>query len=382
METLVLLHASVAALIWLALLLLPFRPWSTRERLEASPPERPEDLSDITVLIPARNESAVIRETLEGVRRQGSGISVVLVDDRSDDGTAGIVRRSGLARLRLVEGAERPGGWTGKLWAQEQGLRHVETPLVLLLDADIRLAPGIAAALRRKLADEDLDFVSLLAAPPTRRCWDRLLMPAFVYFFKLLYPFALANAKTRLVAAAAGGCILTRASVLEAVGAFGSLKDALIDDCSLARKVKERGFRTWIGLTRHVESRRPYEGLRGIWEMVARTAYTQLRYSPLLLLVCTWIMLTAFGAPLAGLAAGPASTRIVSGVALAAMGLSYAPVLRYYGLSPAEAAALPVSAGLYLAMTWTSALRYLRGVRSSWRGRVYGRDLETKDGLE
>lgn len=371
MSTFWLLACAPGAVIWLIILLLPWRPWSTRERLEGDGNSPPPDTRDLTVLIPARNEARQIGRTLTAVREQAHDITVVLVDDRSDDGTAESARKVGLTNLRVVQGQSMPVGWTGKLWALDQGLAVVETPLTLLLDADIELAPGIITALLDKRRQGGLKMVSLMATLEARGFWEKLLLPAFVYFFKLLYPFHLSNSSFRWVAAGAGGCVLVDTGVLREVGAFASLKGELIDDCALAAQVKAVSHRIWTGLSRSVVSHRRYEGIGKIWEMVARTAYTQLGYSPLLLVGCVVVLSWAFWLPMAGLVAGDQAGRLVALAALVTMIITYLPTLRFYRLSPLWALLLPLTGTLYLAMTVDSAWRYLRGVRSTWRGRVY-----------
>lgn len=368
---------AVPVIIWLAVLLAPWRPWSTRERLEADDDShRPTDLEGITVLIPARNEADTLATTLEALQRQGLGLQVVVVDDQSSDDTAAIA--AGFAGTRVLSGQPLPQGWTGKLWALEQGISQVRTPITLLLDADIQLLPGMLSTLLAFKRREQLHFVSLMADLRRNGFWDCLLLPAFVYYFKLLYPFALSNGRNRYVAAAAGGCVLVDTEVLRQVGAFACLRDALIDDCALARQVKNAGFRTWIGLSRDVISLRPYGSLTSIHDMVARTAFTQLGYSTRLLLGVTLIFLLAYGAPLALLEV-PVD-RPWALLAWAAMTLSYLPILRYYRLSPLWALLLPLTALLYLGMTWSSALLYWRGLRSQWKGRRY--DLPSHRTLE
>lgn len=368
--------AALAFALWASILLAPWRPWSTRERLEARPgAEQDADMSEVTVLIPARDEAEVIGETLGALARQGRGLSAVLVDDQSRDGTADAARGAGLAGLAVIEGKPLPSGWSGKLWALEQARSLARTPYVMLLDADIALAPGTIATLKEKMAAEGLGLASLMARLRMANFWEALLMPAFVYFFKLLYPFALSNARSKLVAAAAGGCILVEARALDAIGGFGALSGALIDDCTLARKVKEAGFRTWIGLTHSVASLRRYPRLADIWNMVARSAYTQLRYSALLLVLCTVLFLLGCWVPPLALAAFPSPlAKGLAGAALAAMVLGYLPTLRYYRLSPLWALAMPTIGTLFLAMTWSSAFRYWRGERSAWKGRSYARE--------
>ena len=368
------LTLTVASLvIWVAILLLPWRPWGTGERLSALDATRPQILSDVTVLIPARNESACIEETLLAVATQGNIDRIVLVDDESQDGTGDLARRLGLHNLQVIGGKRPEKGWSGKLWALSQGLDAVTTPYTLLLDADIRLAPGILPALKEKLENDGLDMVSIMATLSMATWWERLLIPPFIYFFKMLYPFALANSRHPLVAAAAGGCILIRTGRLRGIGGFAALKDALIDDCTLARRVKDAGGRTWLGLSRDVAAARPYDSVATIWNMVARTAFTQLRYSSLLLGLCTFGLILVYLVPIGGLLSPDPAVRVCGALALAGMGASYLPVLRYYGLHWLWALSMPVAASLYLAMTWTSALRYYRGERSRWKNRTYER---------
>ncbi|SFE99624.1 glycosyltransferase [Nitrosomonas sp. Nm166] len=358
------------AICWWSLILLPWRPWSTREKIEASAPESSRAaLSDITVLIPARNEGLYIQPTLSGVRAQGQIACVIVIDDQSVDDTAEQARKCG---AKIITGTSPPAGWSGKLWALEQGLKEVRTPYTLLLDADIELAPGIVAELRQKARIENLALVSLMAEPPMKNFIECLLMPAFIFFFKLLYPFGLANKPASRIAAAAGGCILVETRALRSVGAFVNLHDALIDDCTLAVRIKRADLRTWIGLSHAARSHRGYQTLKPIWEMVARTAYTQLRYSPILLAICTLIMVSMFWAAPFGFLLLPAQEiYIVSSLAWIAMFFAYMPTLIYYQRSPLWGLALPIIGTLYLAMTWTSALRYWRGERAWWKDRRY-----------
>lgn len=365
--------AAPAVLIWFSILILPWRPWGTREVLDADRPVSPEDLGDTTALIPARNEAEVIETTLSGLEQQGRNLKIVLVDDQSTDSTAALAGRTVSKNLLVIQGKQPPPGWSGKLWALEQGLAHVRTPLLLLMDADIRLDPGLLAALRKMMREKDLRFVSLMASLRMSSFWERLLMPPFIYFFKFLYPFSRSNSPRSKTAAAAGGCILMETRILREIGGFGSLRSELIDDCALAGRIKARGHGTWIGLTHSVHSLRRYEGPAPIWNMVARTAYTKLNYSPWRLVLCTLAMVTVFWLPVAGLVFPDLHDKLLSALALAAMALSYRPTLRFYGLASLRALTLPLAAALYLAMTWTSAFRYLRGERSQWKGRSYAR---------
>ena len=368
----VLLLSALASGIWLITALLPWQPWLNREVLEPEVDFEHYPLDDVTVLIPARDEAEVIAGTLDSLKCQGQGLSIILVDDDSGDETVAIARRSGLEKLTIIESKTLPDGWTGKLWAQEQGLEQVETPLTLLLDADIALKPGMLKALKQKQQRDGLQFVSLMAVLRFQSFWEKMLMPAFIYFFKMIYPFALANDPRSKMAAAAGGCILLETRVVKEIGGMAAIKDAVIDDCTLAQAVKSAGYKIWVGLTHGVISQRPYVGLGEIWQMVARTAFTQLRYSRILLLLCTLIMLLMYWWPLLGvIAAESPLARLLNAASLLLMMLLYAPTLVFYRLNPAWALTMPVVAALYLMMTWSSALRYWRGERSRWKGRSY-----------
>lgn len=373
METILTLFAITGAAIWLTILLLPWRPWSTCEVLDVSSPLPEVDLGDITVLIPARNEAETIKATLPALTAQGRGLNIILIDDQSSDGTGQVARKAVDENLLIIKGESLPSGWTGKLWALEQGRGHIRTPFTLLLDADIEPLPGIIGELKRAMQERDVQLISLMAELRMETFWERLLMPAFIYFFKLLYPFRLSNTGTSRVAAAAGGCILLETRLLHEIGGFDSLRGELIDDCALARRIKTLGYKTWIGLTHSVRSIRQYEKLRTIWEMVARTAFTQLYYSGLVLALCTAIMVLSFVVPGLGLFLPSGMAKFFSALGLAIMILCYLPTLKFYGLPGRWALALPLIGILYLAMTWTSAMRYWLGGGSHWKGRAYSR---------
>ena len=370
--------SSAFTAIWLLVYFLPWRPWGTGEYLESdwptgkpAPAKNRSDFDAVTVIIPARNEAAVLKQTLAAVIGQGDNVRVVLVNDRSTDDTPRIAGQFDSGKLLAVSGQPLPTGWTGKLWALEQGLKHVHTDLTLCLDADIVLQPGIIAALIRKMNTDNLQMVSLMARLRMISVWERFLIPAFVYFFKMLYPFHLSNSRLRNVAAAAGGCILIQTRVLREIGGFSVLRHSLIDDCTLARMVKRQGHRTWIGLTRSALSLRAYDSLAPIWNMVARTAFYQLRYSFGLLLLTTLTMIGVFWTPVAGIFFPGSMAKLISAVGLGVMSATYLPVLKYYGRSPAWALTLPVIALFYICMTWTSAIRYWTGSGAHWKGRAY-----------
>lgn len=369
--TLTLLAVLPGLLIWIAILLLPWRPWATTESLDAVQTRPDVDLSDVTVLIPARNEAETIGITLSTLKQQGHGLKVILVDDQSDDDTVKKAEQVQLENLTIIPGQPLAEGWSGKLWALEQGRRHISTRYMILLDADIALADGLISTVADKVMTDDLQMLSLMANLKMKTGWERFLMPAFIFFFKLLYPFHLSNKKGSRMAAAAGGFIWLETSMLEQLGGFSCIKNALIDDCSLASQVKKAGHRTWTGLTHSISSIRSYEDLSTIWLMVTRTAYTQLFYSPLLLVLCTLLMLAAFVVPLLALTSLQWSVFICGLLTLALQVGCYLPTLRYYELPTGYALTLPFAGILYLLMTLHSAWRHYFGSGASWKGRDY-----------
>lgn len=363
----------LGSLAWPCILLLPWKPGSTRERLDSDDASPEPDLSDVSVLIPARDEAESITGTLAALEQQGQNLAVIVIDDQSSDGTADLAKKSFHGDLRVLHGKELPAGWVGKLWALEQGRHAATSELILLLDADIELAPGTIGALKSKLKAENLDLVSLMAELRMQTLWEKVLSPAFIFFFKLLYPFAVGNDPRSRLGVAAGGCVLIRVDKLEAIGGFSALRTSIIDDCELAKRVKQIGGKTWIGLTHSAKSQRPYPSLGSFWNMVARTAFTQLQYSVLLLLLTTLLMVLVFWYPVLGLAHRSMIVRTTSWVGLVSMWVAYFPVVRFYRQTPFLVITLPVVASLYLLMTWSSAVRYWRGQRSIWKGRSYER---------
>jgi hopene-associated glycosyltransferase HpnB len=376
--TLLLVGSAVALLAWLGLLLSPHQPHRVRERLDADP-DAPDDLSSVTVLVPARDEAELIGRTIAALGAQGRGLDVVVTDDQSSDDTRGVAARAAVPgmTLRVIAGQPLPQGWAGKLWALEQGLAAVERPYTLLLDADIELGPRLVPTLLAAARERDATLVSLMAELRCATFWERLLSPAFVFFFKLLYPFAWSNDARKTTAAAAGGCMLVRTEVLRHIGGFAAIRGALIDDCTLAAALKRERPPIWLGLSHSVHSMRVYGALGDFWSMVSRSAFTQLRYSALRLLLATALMAVTLLVPVVGLAAAgvflePRLALIAAGAWLA-VAAAYWPVVSFYRLPAAWAFTLPVAAALFLAMTWSSALRYWRGTRASWKARDYGR---------
>ncbi|HEY9181733.1 MAG TPA: glycosyltransferase [Gammaproteobacteria bacterium] len=371
--TVLLAFTGFALVAWIAVLVAPAQAHRTRERLEADP-AAPDDLASVAVLIPARDEAESIGRTIAALAKQGRNLAVVVVDDQSSDGTADVARAASREiDLTVISGRPLPDGWAGKLWALEQGLAAVERPFVLLLDADIELVPRMVPTLLREAHARDASLVSIMAELHCATFWERLLTPAFVFFFKLLYPFAASNDPRRRTAAAAGGCMLVRTDVLRAIGGFAAIRDALIDDCTLAAAVKRHRSPIWLGMSHSVRSLRVYAELREFWRMVSRSAFTQLRYSTPSLLLATLLMVATLLAPVAGVLVASAEPHIalLAVAAWLAMSAAYWPIVRFYRLPAAWALTLPIAGALFLAMTWSSALDHWRGASAQWKNRVY-----------
>jgi hopene-associated glycosyltransferase HpnB len=397
---------AVSAAAWLYLLLAHGGYWLTNRRLPPADGSARGDRNTpagssptgswptVVAVVPARNEADMLPITLPALLGQEypGEFRVFLVDDGSDDGTGQLARelgvkgaRDGGAALTVVAGAPRPDGWAGKVWAMHQGLAAAERAgqpeYVLFTDADIEWAPGALRRLVAAAGRDGRDLVSQMALLRAATAWERMVVPAFVYFFGQLYPFSRVNSPSSKTAAGAGGCMLINRAALAKAGGLELIRGALIDDVALATLLKRGGSRCWLGLTTEVTSVRPYPRLADLWHMIARSAYTQLRYSPLVLAGTLAGLLVLYAAPpvgaLAGLIAadsGPAGT----GVALAGfaglagwaiMAATYLPMLRFYGLSPLRAPALPLVAVLYAAMTADSARRHYSGRAVTWRGR-------------
>ena len=380
--TLLLVCSALALLAWLGVLVAPQQAHRLREWLDADA-EAPADLSAVTVLIPARDEADVIGRTVSALAVQGRGLVAIVVDDQSSDGTAAAAMNAAAGdpaalSLRVQRGEALPPGWAGKLWALEQGQKLVDRPFVLLLDADIELAPGFVPTLLREAQRRRASLVSIMAELHCATFWERLLTPAFVFFFKLLYPFAWSNDPRRRTAAAAGGCMLVRMDALRAIGGFAAIRGALIDDCTLAAALKRGAPPIWLGVSRSVRSLRAYPALRDFWAMVSRSAFTQLHYSNALLVLTSVLMLVMLLAPVAAVVAlpeGGATLALVGAAAWLAMSAAYVPVVRFYRLRLPWALTLPLAAALFLGMTWTSAFAYWRGSHARWKNRSYDRSL-------
>ena len=335
----------------------------------------------VTAIVPARNEADVIGRSIGLLLRQTypGRFAVVLVDDQSSDATAEAARSAAeeaatAELLTVIEGTDPPAGWTGKLWAMEQGVRRVESldvppDYVLFTDADIAFeAPDAVERLVAGAMARGLVLTSLMVKLRCRSAAERLLVPAFVYFFAKLYPFAWVNDPRRATAAAAGGCMLVRREALAAAGGLQAIRGALIDDCALGALLKRQGP-VWLGLTTRVASLRPYPSFHDIRRMVVRSAYAELRYSPWRLAGTLVGMVVTYLAPpsLAVFAGGAA--QMLGLAAWLVMAVSFVPMLRLYGRSPLWGTALPVIAAIYTAFTVESAVQHWRGRGGAWKGR-------------
>ncbi len=360
--------AGVALFAWLYLLLAHGRFWSAGPVLH---PTRLSQAPALDVVIPARDEAEGVAAALRSLLAQDypGRLRLFLVDDNSTDGTGALARAIDDPRLHVIDGTARPPGWSGKLWAVSQGIAASDAELLLLTDADIVHDPLHLATLVAK-QQTGLDLVSEMVELRCQSPAERALVPAFVFFFQLLYPFARVNDSRSATAAAAGGTVLLRRAALMRIGGIESLRGALIDDVALATAIKPGGP-IYLGHSRLARSTRPYPAALDIWRMVARTAYVQLRFSPWLLLGTVLGLALVWLAPpaLALFAQGPA--RWMGALAWAGSALSYVPTLRRFGQSPLWALALPGIACFYLAATIGSALDHHRGRGVVWKRRAY-----------
>jgi hopene-associated glycosyltransferase HpnB len=365
------LIAVLALATWLYLFFAHGLFWLSRPEIRPAAAPARIHAPRVDVVVPARDEAATIMPVIASLLDQDyPEFSVILVDDNSSDGTA---ERAGRAvRLEVIRGRAKPPDWSGKMWALHQGVAAGAAPLLLFTDADIVHDPRHLSSLVARLEDPRLDMASEMVRLNCESLAERALVPAFVYFFQMLYPFSRVNDASSRVAAAAGGTVLIRREMLERIGGIEAIKGALIDDVSLARAVKRAGGRIFLGHSGLAASVRPYPDFRDIWRMIARTAFTQLRYSAAMLvatiagLTLVWLIppalaLFARGWPQAGGAAA---------CALAAA--SYLPTLSRYRRSPFWALALPVVALFYMAATVGSAVDRWRGAGARWKSRSYG----------
>ncbi len=356
--------ALIALLAWLYLALLHGQFWQAGPVLA---PSRPARAPSVAAVVPARDEAAVIARSIGSLLAQdyAGEFRVVLVDDGSEDGTGAIARGLG-GRLDVIEAAPRPAGWAGKLWAVQQGVAATDAEFLLLTDADIVHDPAHVATLMAQAERSGADMVSEMVALNCTSAAERALIPAFVFFFQLLYPFARVNDPQSRVAAAAGGTILVRRATLERVGGIATIRSALIDDVALAVRVKRAGTIS-LGHSALARSIRPYPNVGDIWRMVARSAYVQLRCSPLLLIGTTLGLALLFVVPPVAALSG----HWLGLAAWSVMAATFFPTLRRFRRSPLRAPLLPLVALFYMAATLGSAIDHHRGRGVVWKRRAY-----------
>ncbi|VBB69758.1 Phytoene synthase [invertebrate metagenome] len=388
--------AIVSCCIWVWLLLFHQGFWKADQHLETDSGGG-ESWPAVVVVVPARDEATILDQSLTTVLAQDyqGQFQVILVDDHSNDGTAvtaqaiakATAKTEGYPILTVIQSAAVPAGWTGKLWALTCGLQQAdmlmpEAHYVLLTDADIAYEPWVLRALVRQAEKNKQDLVSVMALLRCASRWERLLIPAFVFFFQKLYPFPAINNPVDSTAGAAGGCMLLRRDTLRRAGDLVLIRDRVIDDCALARLIKAQGSSIWLGLSAAVHSLRSYDSLKGIWTMVTRTAFVQLEYKTLrlvgVLLGMGLIYLAGPAALVVGAITGVWSMSAIGVVVWVLMGVAYRPTLRLYCRPVWESIALPIAACLYTAMTADSALRFWFGHGGQWKGRTVA-SAATKD---
>jgi hopene-associated glycosyltransferase HpnB len=362
--------AILVVLVWLYLLLARGIFWQAGPVL---PTAYPSTTPSVAVVVPARDEALLIRASLRSLLAQdyAGPFRVILTDDSSTDGTGDIARSIGDSRLTVITGAPRPAGWSGKQWAVSQGVAEAgEADLVLLTDADIVHEPAHLSSLVCKIERCGLDLVSEMVKLACDSWAERALVPAFVFFFQLLYPFEWVNDGLKATAAAAGGSILIRRRALRRIGGIESVRGALIDDVALAAAVK-RGGRIWLGHAALARSVRPYPSIADIWRMVTRTAFVQLRYSLPLLALTTFGMILIWLLPPALALFGRGAAFWCSLAAWVILSACYLPTLTRFDQPPLWAPFLPLVAAFYMAATIGSAANHYLGRGVAWKGRAY-----------
>jgi hopene-associated glycosyltransferase HpnB len=374
-----LIAGFVCVIIWLYLLLAHGHFWMV-QRLGARAAPLSAVRGPIAVVIPARNEVDVIGDAIRSLLQQScaDAIHIFLIDDNSVDGTAEAAHEAASKTSRpdaltVIRGQPLPGGWTGKVWAMQQGIEQALRlrPLFLLLtDADIRHSPENVADLVSVAERGGYDLASFMVKLHCRSVPEKLLVPAFVFFFFMLYPPEWIRNPQCKVAGAAGGCMLVRPEALARAGGIAAIRDEIIDDCALALKVKRTGGKVWLGVTSDTSSLRAYRTFGEIERMIARTAFNQLHHSTWLLLAAIVGLLLTYLLPLVLLLSGSRTLTLLGVAAYLLMWVTYSPMIRFYGLNATWALTLPFSAVFYLAATVHSAMKYWSGRGGEWKGRA------------
>ena len=376
MEHFIIAAGALAAAVWIYLLAFRGAFWRIERN---SRPAVPVPARSVVAVIPARDEADVIGGAVASLLAQdyAGRLDIVIVDDHSTDGTARIARDAASAagaadRVTVIEAAPVPSGWTGKLWAVRQGTAlaaRMRPDFLLLTDADIVHAADNLRGLVARAESGGFDLVSLMVRLHCRGLWERLLVPAFVFFFFKLYPPRWVADKDRGIAAAAGGCMLLRGEMLQRIGGVDSIRHEIIDDCALARRVKTVG-RVWLGIADETRSVRPYGSWRPLWDMISRCAFAQLNYSgSILAMLMLGMAITYLAPPLLVLLSHSWLSMALGGLAWLAMAASFLPILRLYRCPPLVALLLPAIAAFYMAATLGSAVQFWRGRGGSWKGR-------------
>jgi hopene-associated glycosyltransferase HpnB len=360
--------AFLALAVWLYLIFAHGKFWqSAPELAPATPPEFPE----VDIIVPARDEADTIGPVIGSLLAQdyGGKYRLILVDDNSTDGTAALAGAA--TNLEIISLKSKPPEWSGKLWALSQGVAASHAPVILFTDADIVHDTRHLSSLVAKLLQSRADMVSEMVRLNCASVAERALVPAFVYFFQMLYPFARVNDLSSPVAAAAGGTVLIRREALQRSGGIDAIKNALIDDVALAKSVKKSGG-IFLGHSALAASIRPYPHFADIWHMISRTAFTQLRHSAILLALALLGLTLVWLVPPAAAVAGHGTESVCGLMAWGLSAISYMPTLARYGRNRLWALALPLIAIFYMAATFGSALNYWRGRGARWKDRAYG----------
>ncbi len=360
--------ALLSLLVWLYLFCAHGRFWLSAPEL---PPAIPQEHPDVDIVVPARDEAHTIAAAIGSLLAQDyrGKFRVILVDDNSTDGTAAVVGTA--ANLTVITLQSKPVGWSGKLWALSQGVEASQAPVLLFTDADIVHDPRHLSSLVAKLLQSGVDMASEMVHLNCTSLAERALVPAFVYFFQMLYPFSRVNDPSSSVAAAAGGTVLIRREALQRIGGIDAIKNCLIDDVALATSVKKSGA-IFLGHSGLAASIRPYPNFADIWQMISRTAFTQLRYSPALLALTVLGLTVVWLVPAAAILFGRGWPFASGLTAFGLSAISYMPTLARYGRNRLWALALPLIALFYMAATCGSALNYWRGQGARWKSRAYG----------
>ncbi|MDJ0556011.1 MAG: glycosyltransferase [Microcoleaceae cyanobacterium MO_207.B10] len=392
MQQILLTLTFINIIVWIYLLIFRGNFWLPSQQILSKSEtqiEKNQHLPSVYVIIPARNEADLLPVTLKSLLTQNypGFFKIILVDDQSTDNTPNIAKTiaqqaKNFAKLEVISAPDLPTGWTGKLWAISTGINHAKKQTsppdyFLFTDADIEHNPNNISQLVLKAEQENLALVSLMVKLQCQSFVEKLMIPAFVFFFQKLYPFKWVNNPQKSTAAAAGGCILIRQQVLDEIGGIQVIKNALIDDCALAKTVQQKSTnkKMWLGLTSETKSRRAYPDLANIWKMITRTAFTQLNYSPLLLVGTVISMILVYLIPPLGIICGIIFSQwqiiFIALLATLLMYSAYLPTVRFYQCSPIYTFSLPAVAFLYTLMTIDSAWQHCQGRGGNWKGRVY-----------